>query len=38
VLLDPEQSHSLLVYTAVPGSESYEKLKLLSAIGVASSS
>ena len=36
VLLDPEQSHSLLVYTAVPGSESYEKLKLLSVIGAAS--
>ncbi|MFB9186231.1 helix-turn-helix transcriptional regulator [Dactylosporangium sucinum] len=32
-LLDPEQSHSLLVYTAVPGSESYEKLQLLSVIG-----
>ena len=37
VLLDPEQSHSLLVYTAVPGSESYEKLQLLSVIGAASS-
>ncbi|OMC38346.1 XRE family transcriptional regulator [Mycobacterium sp. GA-1841] len=36
VLLDPEQSHSLLVYTAVPGSESYEKLQLLSVIGAAS--
>ncbi|MFD1714369.1 helix-turn-helix transcriptional regulator [Amnibacterium flavum] len=32
-LLDPEQSHRLLVYTAVPGSESYEKLQLLSVIG-----
>lgn len=32
-LLDPEQSHSLLVYTAVPGSASYEKLQLLSVIG-----
>ncbi|MDX3103539.1 helix-turn-helix transcriptional regulator [Nonomuraea angiospora] len=32
-LLDPEQSHSLLVYTAIPGSESYEKLQLLSVIG-----
>ncbi|MEJ2865509.1 helix-turn-helix transcriptional regulator [Actinomycetospora flava] len=32
-LLDPEQSQSLLVYTAVPGSESYEKLQLLSVIG-----
>ncbi|MBL7255904.1 helix-turn-helix transcriptional regulator [Paractinoplanes lichenicola] len=32
-LLDPDQSHSLLVYTAIPGSESYEKLQLLSVIG-----
>ncbi len=32
-LLDPEQSHALLVYTATPGSESYEKLQLLSVIG-----
>lgn len=32
-LLDPEQSHLLLVYTAVPGSESYEKLQLLSVLG-----
>jgi transcriptional regulator with XRE-family HTH domain len=32
-LLDPEQSHRLLVYTAVPGTESYEKLQLLSVIG-----
>jgi len=32
-LLDPEQSHLLFVYTAVPGSESYEKLQLLSVIG-----
>ncbi|WP_372348261.1 helix-turn-helix transcriptional regulator [Streptomyces sp. KL116D] len=32
-LLDPDQSHFLLVYTAVPGSESYEKLRLLSVIG-----
>ncbi len=31
-LIDPEQSHYLLVYTAVPGSESYEKLPLLSAL------
>ena len=36
VLLDPDQSHSLLVYTAVPGTESYEKLQLLSVIGVSS--
>ncbi|TXL89777.1 helix-turn-helix transcriptional regulator [Streptomyces sp. IB2014 016-6] len=33
ILLDPDQSHTLLVYTAVPGSESYEKLRLLSVIG-----
>ncbi|MFD7708265.1 helix-turn-helix transcriptional regulator [Streptomyces sp. NPDC059785] len=32
-LLDADQSHRLLVYTAVPGSESYEKLRLLSVIG-----
>jgi hypothetical protein len=32
-LVDPEQSHFLMVYTAVPGSESYEKLQLLSVIG-----
>ena len=33
-LLDPGQSHSLLVYTAIPGSESHEKLQLLSVIGM----
>ena len=33
VLLDPTQSHAVLVYTAVPGTESYEKLQLLSVIG-----
>ena len=32
-LLDPEQAHLLLVYTAEPGTESYEKLRLLSVIG-----
>lgn len=32
-LLDPDQSHSLLVYTAAPGSESHEKLQLLSVLG-----
>jgi transcriptional regulator with XRE-family HTH domain len=37
ILLDPDESHSLLVYTAVPGSESYEKLRLLSVIGASSS-
>ncbi|GAA1402151.1 helix-turn-helix transcriptional regulator [Catellatospora coxensis] len=30
ILLDPDQSQSLLVYTATPGSESHEKLRLLS--------
>ncbi|MFD9701485.1 helix-turn-helix transcriptional regulator [Lentzea sp. NPDC059081] len=33
-LLDPDQSQSLLVMTAVPGSETCEKLQLLSAINV----
>ena len=32
-LIDPDQSHSLLVYTAVPGSESHDKLQLLAVIG-----
>ncbi|WP_433802236.1 helix-turn-helix transcriptional regulator [Actinomycetospora sp. CA-084318] len=32
-LVDPVQSHLLLVYTAVPGSESHEKLELLSVLG-----
>ncbi|MFB7272884.1 helix-turn-helix transcriptional regulator [Streptomyces sp. NPDC056244] len=32
-LLDPDQSHRLLVYTAPPGTESYDKLGLLAAIG-----
>ena len=32
-LVDPDQGHTLLVYTAVPGSESHEKLQLLSVIG-----
>ncbi len=32
-LVDPEQSHYLLVYTAAPGSESQEKLRLLEVIG-----
>lgn len=31
-LFDPTQSHSLLVYTAEPGSVSYEKLTMLSAL------
>jgi len=32
-LIDPVQSHALLVYTAPPGSDSHEKLQLLSVIG-----
>jgi transcriptional regulator with XRE-family HTH domain len=32
-LHDPDQSHLLLVYTAVPGSESHDKLQLLSVVG-----
>jgi transcriptional regulator with XRE-family HTH domain len=37
VLQDPHQAHSLLVFTAVPGSESYEKLQLLSVVGAMAS-
>ncbi len=32
-LVDPEQGHHLMVYTAVPGSESAEKLRLLAVLG-----
>lgn len=32
-LVDPQQWHLLLVYTAMPGTESYEKLQLLSVLG-----
>ncbi|GAB2804196.1 helix-turn-helix transcriptional regulator [Actinoallomurus bryophytorum] len=32
-LVDPDRSQALLVFTAVPGSESHEKLQLLSAAG-----
>jgi transcriptional regulator with XRE-family HTH domain len=32
-LVDPDQSQTLLVYTAVPGTESHAKLQLLSAVG-----
>jgi transcriptional regulator with XRE-family HTH domain len=35
-LLDPEQSHRLLVYTASPGSDSHQKLQLLAVIGAPS--
>lgn len=33
LLSDPEQSQALLVFTATPGSDSYQKLQLLSVIG-----
>ncbi|BBA97226.1 putative DNA-binding protein [Actinacidiphila reveromycinica] len=33
-LLDEDQAQRLLVYTATPGSESYDKLQLLSSLGV----
>ncbi|TQK20603.1 helix-turn-helix protein [Microbacterium sp. SLBN-154] len=32
-LLDPDQSHRLLVYTAEPGTETHEKLQLLAVLG-----
>lgn len=32
-LVDPDQQHFLLVYTAIPGTESHDKLRLLSVIG-----
>lgn len=32
-LLDPDQSQALMIFTASPGSESYEKLQLLTVIG-----
>jgi transcriptional regulator with XRE-family HTH domain len=34
VLTDPQQGHSLLVYTATPGSQSHNNLALLSVIGI----
>lgn len=33
ILIDPDQSQSLLVFTATPGSEDYDKLRLLAVIG-----
>jgi hypothetical protein len=33
VLVDPDQDQSLLIYTATPGSESHDRLQLLSVIG-----
>lgn len=35
-LVDPDEGHSLLVYTAAPGSESHEKLQLLPAVSLRS--
>ncbi|MEI5675930.1 MULTISPECIES: helix-turn-helix transcriptional regulator [unclassified Nocardioides] len=32
-LVDPDQGHHLLVYTAAPGSESHERLQLLAVLG-----
>ena len=32
-LLDPDQSQALLVFTAPPGTASYERLQLLAVIG-----
>jgi hypothetical protein len=32
-LVDPDHGHRLLVYTAAPGSESAERLRLLAVIG-----
>jgi transcriptional regulator with XRE-family HTH domain len=33
MLFDPDQAQALLVFTATPGSESHERLQLLSAVG-----
>ena len=35
-LVDPHQAHHLLVYTAVPGTESHDKLEMLAVIGAQS--
>lgn len=32
-LLDPDQFQTLLIFTAVPGTQSHEKLQLLSVVG-----
>ncbi len=32
-MVDPDQNHRLLVYTATPGTESYERLALLAVVG-----
>jgi transcriptional regulator with XRE-family HTH domain len=36
VLEDPHEAHRLVVFTAVPGTESYEKLQVLAVIGAQS--
>ena len=36
ILLDPDRTHTLLIFTATPGSESHEKLALLAVIGAQS--
>jgi transcriptional regulator with XRE-family HTH domain len=33
ILLDPDQTHSLLIFTATPGSDSHDKLALLAVLG-----
>ena len=33
ILLDPDQSQALLVFTATPGTDSYDRLQLLRVIG-----
>jgi hypothetical protein len=35
-LQDPDQSQSLLIFTATPGTDSYDKLALLSVLGADS--
>ncbi|WP_308206670.1 MmyB family transcriptional regulator [Paractinoplanes hotanensis] len=36
MLVDPDQSQSLVLYTATPGTDSYDKLRLLSVVGAQS--
>ncbi|MGY1772143.1 helix-turn-helix transcriptional regulator [Blastococcus sp. SYSU D00813] len=35
-LIDPDQAHRLMVYTAAPGTESHEKLEVLAVVGAQS--
>lgn len=37
-LVDPDTAHSLLVYTAIPGTESHEKLQLLAVLAASTQS